>query len=130
MPAKIAGDDEREPGEPERKSQKLAIVGAEKATRNQNERGRGATRRWTTEAAGLPCTIEHANDGCWVVTIASATTSRRERLTEAILEASGGLVSEAEAFGLVVAIKYARDTKPGQSEQLTVKLRRHIRAGR
>lgn len=55
-------------------------------------------RQWTTEVAGLPCTIELTDAGDWAVTIASVSTSRRENLTAAILEASGGLVSNAEAL--------------------------------
>lgn len=73
---------------------------------HRQEAGRAA-RRWATEAAGLPCAIELADDGCWVVTIASATTSRRADLTAAILEASGGLVGNAEAVELAAAVKSA-----------------------
>jgi len=61
-----------------------------------------ARKKWTTEAAGLPCTIELTDDRCWVVTIASASTSRREDLSVAIIEASGGLVSNTEALELAV----------------------------
>jgi hypothetical protein len=43
----------------------------------EKESRRVATRKWTTEAAELPCTIELADDGCWIVTIASSTASRR-----------------------------------------------------
>jgi hypothetical protein len=46
------------------------------------------------------------------VTIASATTSRREDLTAAILEASGGLVSNAKALELAAAVKSANGRKP------------------
>jgi hypothetical protein len=69
----------------------------------------GATRKWTTEAAGLPCTIELTDDRCWVVTIASASASRREDLSVAIVEASGGLVSNAEALELAAALRTQRD---------------------
>jgi hypothetical protein len=64
-----------------------------------------ATRKWTTEAAGLPCTIELTDDRCWVVTIASASTSRREDLRIAIVEASGGLVSNKEALAVAAAVR-------------------------
>jgi hypothetical protein len=70
------------------------------------------TRRWATDAAGLPCAIELADDGCWVVTIASATTSRREDLAAAILEASGGLVSNAKALELAAAVKSTNRQEP------------------
>ena len=90
------------------KPQKTATGGAgKKAIGSRPEVSHSATRKWTTEAAGLPCAIELAGDGWWVVTIASATTSRREDLTAAILEASGGVVSGAEAFELAAAVKNA-----------------------
>ena len=82
------------------------------AIRNRQEASHSATRKWTTEAAGLPCAIELADDGCWVVTIASATTSRREDLTAEILEASDGLVSNAKALELAAAVKSANGRKP------------------
>jgi hypothetical protein len=47
-----------------------------------------------------------------VVTIASATTSRREDLAAAILEASGSLVSNAKALELAAAVKSANGRKP------------------
>ena len=97
---------------------------------DQQESSRGAIRQWKAEAAGLPCAIDLADDGCWVVTIASATTSRREDLTAAIVEASGGLVSNAEAFKLAAAVKNASDGRPGYAEQPTVKPQRQTRAGR
>src|SRR5579859_3292128 len=89
------------------------------ATRDQQGGGRAAYPIWTTKAAGLPCTIERAGDDCWVVTIASATTSCREDLTAAILEASGGLVSHAEAIELAASVKDAGDRRPGHAEQPT-----------
>ncbi len=70
------------------------------------------TRRWATDAAGLPCAIELADDGCRVVTIASATTSRREDLAAAIVEASGGLVSNAKALELAAAVKSTNRQEP------------------
>ena len=95
------------------KPQKTATGGAgKKAIGNRPEVSHSATRKWTTEAAGLPCAIELADDGCWVVTIASATTSRREDLAAAILEASGSLVSNAKALGLAAAVKSANGRKP------------------
>lgn len=81
----------------EQKPQKTATGHAGNKAIRKQEASHSATRTWTTEAAGLPCAIELADDGCWVVTIASATTSRREDLTAAILEASGGLVSNAKS---------------------------------
>lgn len=60
--------------------------------------------RWTTEAAGLPCTIEAARDGSWIVTIAEATVSRRDDLATAIVEAAGGLVGEEEAAALAARV--------------------------
>ncbi|HEU5372013.1 MAG TPA: hypothetical protein VFU51_06460 [Gaiellaceae bacterium] len=93
----------------EQKPQKIATGDAgNKAIRKRQEASHCATRTWTTEAAGLPCAIELADDGCWVVTIASATTSRRDDLTAAILEASGGLVSNAKALELAAEVKRAR----------------------
>jgi hypothetical protein len=84
-------------------------------------------RRWTTEAAGLPCAIERA-DGSWVVTIASASTTRRDDLTAAIVEASGGLVSDAEAFQVAAAVTNPASRRNG--EQLTVKRQRQTGRGR
>jgi len=72
----------------------------------EKESRRVATRTWTTEAAGLPCTIELADDGFWIVAIALSTTSRRNKPTAAILEASGGLVSNPEASKLAAAVEY------------------------
>jgi hypothetical protein len=69
-----------------------------------------ASKKWTTEAAGLPCTIELTDDRCWVVTIASASTSRREDLSLAIIEASGGLVSNTEALELAAALRGSETT--------------------
>jgi hypothetical protein len=69
-----------------------------------------ASKKWTTEAAGLPCTIELTDDRCWVVTIASASTSRREDLSLAIIEASGGLVSNTEALELATALRGSETT--------------------
>lgn len=63
------------------------------------------TKKWTTQAAGLPCTIELTDDHHWVVTIASASTSRRDDLRIAIVEASGGLVSNTEALAVAAAAK-------------------------
>lgn len=95
------------------KAQKTSTGDAgNKAIRNRQEVSHSATRTWTAEAAGLPCAIELAEDGCWVVTIASATTSRREDLAAAILEASGGLVSNAKALELAAAVKSANGRKP------------------
>jgi hypothetical protein len=85
-------------------------------------------RQWTTEAAGLPCAIELTDDGSWVVTIASASTTRRDDLTAAIVAASGGLVSDAEAFQVAAAV-----TNPGSrrnGEQLTVTRQRQTGKGR
>lgn len=95
----------------EQRSQ-LTATGAEKKSGDRQEGNRRASRRWTTEAAGLPCAIELAVDGCWVVTIASASTCRREDLTAAISEASGGLVSNAEAIELAAAVENACDSRP------------------
>jgi hypothetical protein len=69
-----------------------------------------ATNKWTTEAAGLPCTIEFTADRRWVVTIASASASRREDLPVAIVEARGGLVRNTEALELAAAIKRSGST--------------------
>ncbi len=77
----------------------------------EKDGGRVAARTWTTEAAGLPCTIELADDGDWIVTIASSTTSRRSSLTAALLEAGGGLVSHPEASELEAAVKVALERK-------------------
>jgi len=105
---------------PDLKPERIAIGRAwRNATGDKQEGGRAAYQTWTTKAAGLPCTIKLADDGCWVVTIASATTSRREDLTAAILEASGGLVSNAEAFELAASVKDAGDRRPGHGEQPT-----------
>ena len=105
---------------PDLKPERIAIGRAwRNATGDKQEGGRAAYQTWTTKAAGLPCTIERADDGSWVVTIASATTSRREDLTAAILEASGGLVSNAEAFELAASVKDAGDRRPGHGEQPT-----------
>ena len=96
----------------EQKPQKIATGDAgNKAIRNRQEVSHSATRTWTAEAAGLPCAIELADDGYWVVTIASATTSRREDLTVAILEASGGLVSNAKALEVAAVVKSANGKK-------------------
>lgn len=92
--------------------------------------GRGSSRQWTTEAAGLPCAIELADDGCWVVTIASASTSRHEDLIAAIVEAGGGLVRDAEAFELAAAVESARAGRPGQLEQRIIERQRQTHAGR
>lgn len=61
--------------------------------------------KWKTQAAGLPCTIELTDDRYWVVTIASASASRRDDLSDAIIEASGGLVSDTEALELAATVK-------------------------
>ena len=99
---------------PELKPERVAIGRARRnAPEDQQEGGRATYQTWTTKAAGLPCTIKLADDGCWVVTIASATTSRREDLTAAILEASGGLVSNAEAIELAASVKDAGHRRPG-----------------
>jgi hypothetical protein len=61
-------------------------------------------RRWKTEVAGLPCSIETAKNGSWVVTIASTTRSRRTDLAAAILDACGGLVGEEEAVAIAASV--------------------------
>src|SRR5579864_317765 len=105
---------------PELRPERIAIGSAGRnATGDQREGGRATYQTWTTKAAGLPCTIELADDGCWVVTIASATTSCREDLTAAILEASGGLVSNAEAFELAASVEDQGHRRPGHREQPT-----------
>jgi hypothetical protein len=63
------------------------------------------SRQWTTEVAGLPCSIEIAENGSWVVTMASTTRSRRRELTAAILDAGGGLVGEQEAVALANSVE-------------------------
>ncbi len=54
--------------------------------------------------AGLPCSIETANNGGWVVTIASTTRSRRNDLAAAIVDACGGLVGEEEALAIAASV--------------------------
>jgi hypothetical protein len=88
-----------------------------------------ATRKWTTEAAGLPCTIELTDDRCWLVTIACASASRRDDLSVAIVEASGGLVSNAEATELEAAIKMQQE-ELGRAEPLTARRLRQTGTGR
>jgi hypothetical protein len=61
-------------------------------------------RRWKTEVAGLPCSIETANNGGWVVTIASTTRSRRNDLAAAIVDACGGLVGKEEALAIAASV--------------------------
>jgi hypothetical protein len=61
-------------------------------------------RQWRTEVAGLPCSIELVS-GCWVVTVASTTRSRRSELTAAILDAGAGLVREQEAVALAASVE-------------------------
>jgi len=104
---------------PDLKPKKIAIGRAGRDATGDKQGGRAAYPTWTTKAAGLPCTIKFADDGFWVVTIASATTSRREDLAAAILEASGGLVSNAEAFDLAASVEVAGDRRPGHGEQPT-----------
>ena len=60
-------------------------------------------RRWTTEAAGLACTIEFDDDE-WVVTIAEASVARASTLDTAIVRACGGLVGPAEARELAASV--------------------------
>jgi hypothetical protein len=67
-------------------------------------------RQWRTEVAGLPCSIEIAENGNWVVTLASTTRSRRRELTAAIVDAGGGLVLEHEAAALAASVELRRDS--------------------
>jgi hypothetical protein len=62
-------------------------------------------KQWITEVAGLPCSIESAEDGSWVVTMASTTRSRRSELAAAILDAGGGLVREQEAAAVAASVE-------------------------
>lgn len=71
---------------------------------NGNARSAASQRQWTTRAAGLPCAIELTDDGAWIVTIASASTTRRDDLAAAIVDASGGLVSHEEARTVAAAV--------------------------
>lgn len=64
----------------------------------------GLSRRWSAEAAELPCTIEVDGGGEWIVTIASASLARSRDLETAIVRAGGGLVSGAEAAALAAAV--------------------------
>ena len=80
------------------------------AIANENQAAEVASKKWTTEAAGLPCTIELTDDHCSVVTIASASTGRRDDLSLAIIEASGGLVSNTDALELAAALKRRVDS--------------------
>lgn len=96
-------------------------VGRNLNTDHQPEDSRWAAGPWSTEAAGIPCAIELADDGYWVVTFAAASISRRHNLTAAILEASGGLVRKAEALELAAAVKNANDRRRGRDEQPTIK---------
>ena len=62
-------------------------------------------REWTTEVAGLPCSIEIVEDGSWMVTVASTTRSRRRELAAAILDAGGGVVGEQEAVTVAASVE-------------------------
>ena len=86
---------------------------------NGDAKGAVVRRQWTTEAAGLPCAIELRDDGCWVVTIASASTTRRDDLTAAIVEASGGLVSDEEAFTVAAAVESSSRRRGEQLNRLS-----------
>jgi hypothetical protein len=69
-------------------------------------------RQWKTEVAGLPCSIEIAKNGSWVVTMASTTRSQRRELVAAILDASGGLVREPEAIVLASSVQMRLGAAP------------------
>jgi hypothetical protein len=62
-------------------------------------------RQWTTEVAGLPCSIEVADDGGWAVTLASTTRSRHFQLATAILDAGGGLIGKQEAAAVAASVQ-------------------------
>ena len=70
-------------------------------------------RRWLVEAAGFPCTIEFEQDE-WVVTFASTTVARADRLDTAIVRACGGLVSALEARALAEPVAKRASRKLGQ----------------
>jgi hypothetical protein len=61
-------------------------------------------RRWRSKVAGLPCLVESLDEGDWVVTLASTTTSRGRDLKATILAAGGGVVGPAEAEALTALI--------------------------
>jgi hypothetical protein len=79
-----------------------------------------AGQRWKAAVAGMPCTIEAAEHGEWIVTIAASSLGRGQSLADAIHQAGGGLVSLHEARSLAAAVENRRATQSAAERESAV----------
>lgn len=86
-------------------------IGSMSGTGSPPDRGSAVadtTVRFTIQ--GLPCSVEHT-DGEWTVSVASATVARSSDLAQAILEATGHVVSRGEAAAVAARIAAVFETR-------------------